>query len=139
VLSTSVLLAVEGICGVPSNAGDRQHRESDGESSGDLALDPTNQLALANLENFYNWLRAPEPVAKIEPGFAMSSEEIDIQLAKVRAIAKIVPIATLQPRRSMRLGGILLEVYTVCGAGGSERQPRRRSGADESVLSCRGS
>ena len=63
-------------------------RWSDGESSGDLALDPTNQLALANLENFYHWLRTPESLAKIEPCFAMSSEEIDIQLAKVRAIGK---------------------------------------------------
>jgi hypothetical protein len=60
------------------------------------ALDPRNSLALANLENFYALLSTPEFAAKIESDSAMSSADIETELAKVRAIRKNIPLDAQQ-------------------------------------------
>lgn len=51
-----------------------------------VALDPENSLALANLENFYELLATPAAQLKVNPEFALTPSEVQVRLAKVKAI-----------------------------------------------------
>jgi len=51
-----------------------------------VALQPKNSLVLDNLESFYELLGTPAAREKIRPGTAIEPDEIEAQLAKLRAI-----------------------------------------------------
>jgi hypothetical protein len=55
------------------------------------ALDPANTLVLANVQSFYELMAAPATAVKIDDAYAISADEVQSQLVKVRALRQGAP------------------------------------------------
>jgi hypothetical protein len=81
------LAAMFGLRRVWSQAGPSlRPRDAANDFLAAAALDPDNALVLGNLQSFYELIGRPAAAAKIAPDVAIGPDEIQTQLAKLRAI-----------------------------------------------------